>query len=412
MSVKRPVVWFVVSALSLTFSPSSLRAQGAEAPPEEPAQDQPAEDTPEADGPGEDATAESGEAGQGGTEKKEKRFDFLILPDVAVSPEEGARLGIYSFVIFERLTAETAPIPTALAINAWYTTKRLFNSYIDFQGATADAGYLFRVRPTFRYRPTSYFGTGPDVADDDQEGYVLWNGRLDAFGRRALTEARNLYVGMRYQFSVERLTLEEGGALDTARPTGFEGGRRSGIAPEIYWDNRDSPLTPREGSYLNVALFGFHRFLGSEFDYGRLLVDGRGYRRLYKDHSVAGRFLYETAFGEVPFYELPLMGGVIENRWAESTRNRGILGQRFRDRHLLNLQAEYRSPAIWRLRGVVFANVGTVAPSLGELDVPDGLQFGAGAGLRVRITQKQWVRIDLAFSNSGMGFYLDVNDAY
>ena len=92
---------------------------------------------------------------------------------------------------------------------------------------------------------------------------------------------------------------------------------------------------------------------------------------------------------------------------------RGYYDGRYRDRHLLAFQAEYRLP-VWGKFGLVgFAGLGRVAPTLGGLDF-SGLKYSAGFGLRFKIAPREGanLRIDWAFGQGTSGVYFTAGEAF
>jgi outer membrane protein assembly factor BamA len=96
---------------------------------------------------------------------------------------------------------------------------------------------------------------------------------------------------------------------------------------------------------------------------------------------------------EVPFYLQPTLGG---SAWL-----RGFANDRFRDRHVLAMQAEYGWD-IWPfLNAVLFYEMGQVAPEWADL-FTQGFERDYGFGFRFGSARTVAVRTDIAFG-SGEG---------
>ena len=110
--------------------------------------------------------------------------------------------------------------------------------------------------------------------------------------------------------------------------------------------------------------------------------------------------------GEVPFYDLALMGG-------ENTM-RGYYQGALRDRVLLDTQVEYRMP-IWSIFGIVgWVGTGRVAHSYEDLAI-DGFWLSYGVGLRLMVDSEHQtnLRFDWGFGQSGIkGFYINFAEAF
>lgn len=100
----------------------------------------------------------------------------------------------------------------------------------------------------------------------------------------------------------------------------------------------------------------------------------------------------------VPFYLQPTLGG--------SNSLRGFREFRFRDAHLLLLQAEYRWEIFSALDGAIFYDAGKVASRREDLDVHD-LEQDWGFGFRFGTNRGVFLRIDSAFgSGEGARYYV------
>ena len=91
----------------------------------------------------------------------------------------------------------------------------------------------------------------------------------------------------------------------------------------------------------------------------------------------------------MPFFMLPALGG--------GSSLRGFSSWRFRDRHSLLLQGEWRIIANRFLDMAVFYDAGKVAASRGELDF-DGLKSDYGLGFRFHGPLATPLRIEFAKS--------------
>jgi len=113
---------------------------------------------------------------------------------------------------------------------------------------------------------------------------------------------------------------------------------------------------------------------------------------------------------EVPFYLQNTLGGrsairsVNEHRFGSDGTDatlRGFRSLRFRDRHLLLMQAEYRMPIWGPIEGTVFSDAGKVAPLRSDLDFTN-LRRDFGFSVSAMQSWSTVARVDVAFG-SGEG---------
>jgi len=110
---------------------------------------------------------------------------------------------------------------------------------------------------------------------------------------------------------------------------------------------------------------------------------------------------------EQPFDLMPQLGGDVLLR--------GYFAGRYRDRQLLALQGEYRTPVWWRLGLVGFAGIGQVADNWGALGLGH-FHPSAGVGARFQLSRTEGLNIRAdygwGFDAGTTGFYLSVGEAF
>jgi hypothetical protein len=120
--------------------------------------------------------------------------------------------------------------------------------------------------------------------------------------------------------------------------------------------------------------------------------------------TVAVGFQVDTTLGDLPFYDLPSLGG--------ASTLRGYIANRFTDNSAWHGVAEYRfwviprgfrlthTIRVERVGLAVFGELGTVAPSLGDLATAR-VHASYGVGLRISLERLALFRVDLGFSDEG-----------
>jgi hypothetical protein len=120
--------------------------------------------------------------------------------------------------------------------------------------------------------------------------------------------------------------------------------------------------------------------------------------------TVALGFHVDTTVGDLPFYDLPSLGG--------ASTLRGYIANRFTDDSAWHAVAEYRFwviPRGFRLTRAIrvervglalFGELGTVAPSLDDLPQAR-IHASYGVGLRISLERVATFRADLGFSDEG-----------
>ena len=186
-----------------------------------------------------------------------------------------------------------------------------------------------------------------------------------------------------------------------------DGARHAYTELELRWDSRrpagvwDPPVLHGAGGFAGVYAGPVTRLDGGP-DFWRYGVDAQYFLRI----GVGPRVLAARAHvegvtgtrGEVPFFDLPQLGG--------STLLRGYPAERFRDRLAAVGSLDYQWDLSQRLSASVFADVGRVYGARDELALED-LRVGYGVGVEAHTRHSFWMRGSIASSIDG-GVYLNL----
>ncbi len=211
---------------------------------------------------------------------------------------------------------------------------------------------------------------------------------------------------MGYEFEHSELEeVEVDGLLDREDIPGVDGGIVSGVSLLASWDTRDNIFSASGGSFhqLSVGLYG--GAIGSDYDFGRYILDLRRYFNVFPNHVLAVQSYLGLETGDPPFRHLFLFGG--------QDLMRGYYEGRYRDKNMIAVQAEYRIvPVWWRLGAVAFAGFGDVADELGSFDLGD-FKYSIGGGIRFLLNraEKIAVRLDFGLGDGTSGFYITLGEA-
>jgi Omp85 superfamily domain len=227
------------------------------------------------------------------------------------------------------------------------------------------------------------------------------------------------YVSATLEVRPTRKVFMLGGALEYSQ---WKQGSGSGTAPsveEVYTpaslpglgaspiylhsqgtvalDWRTSPGYSRRGGFYGVTV---HDFAERDDIYSFRQVDYEVIQHIpiLRDAwvlSLHGRVetTYTDENEQIPFFMLPALGG--------GSSLRGFASWRFRDRHSMLLQAEWRVLANRFLDVALFYDTGKVTARRADLDL-DGLKDDYGLGFRFHGPAATPLRVELAKSNEGL----------
>ena len=333
------------------------------------------------------------------TTRTERSANWLILPFASYSPTTKLAGGlVVGYYRPEREGKRASSLQSTITVTQrrqiivgitpeLYLNENQWRIFADLKG---------------RHFPDSFYGIGGGTPEDAEEKYTARNLLADLTIQRRINP--DLRIGPR--------VFLRGGTVDPDSSTGLlgrdvvagaNGGFVAGLGGTVFWDARDSRYYPTKGTYAETAFTVHSAALGSDFTFGKLEVDLRGYNALGPG-VLAGQVYTETVMGTAPFDLLPLLGG--------SERLRGYREGRFRDNVYWTAQTEYRFPLFWRLKGAAFTSVGEVAPRIGG-ELFQNVEAAIGLGGRLKFTEDGvHGRLDVAYSRTGIELYVSLGEAF
>ncbi len=338
-------------------------------------------------------------------EQERKLSGFVFLPVLYYTPETKLAVGAAVQYYFRPADAEADSRPSTIMPVFIYTARKQIVAGVFTELYWRQEEYRSEGYAGFSKFPDKFWGIGNDTPDENEEDYTPQFADLRVDLQKRVYSA--LRLGLGYQFQHSRLKkVEEGGLLDSGEITGSDGGSVSGAAALASWDTRDNVFFPSSGSYHQLRLSGFGSVLGSDFDFGRYILDLRFYARAFSYHVLALQGYFGLESGDPPFQNLQLLGG--ENLM------RGYWSGRYRDRDMIVLQAEYRIvPVLWRFGLAAFAGVGDVAHELDGFEIAN-FKYTVGGGIRYLLSREEKItlRMDFGVGAGTSGFYLTFGEAF
>lgn len=249
-----------------------------------------------------------------------------------------------------------------------------------------------------------YFGIGQDSKLEDREKYFTSFPRVKLEVHRLFW--KKYFAGLTYVYNRQNFkSVEPGGLLDRDVDVGSGGGTTSTIGLILQMDTRDRVNDPSKGWLNEVRYMHSSQTLGSSFDYNHFKVSIQKYTQVKEEVHLALSLKFNTASGDVPFFDMNNYGGAFVGR--------GYADRRFRDKNSMTAQAEVRFPIYKRFNGVIFASTGTVASTFPKV-FSNRHHPAGGVGLRyfVNMKDRQMLRLDMGYSKEGVGMYFTANNAF
>ncbi|MDO9552550.1 BamA/TamA family outer membrane protein [Rhodonellum sp.] len=346
----------------------------------------------------------------------EKLFDFAdntinlisgekwsFIPAVVYSPETSLGFGARAIRVFRHKNiADSLLRPSTLPITFLYTfnNQTFLTTELDLW-ANKNREHM-NVRLELSNYPFKFYGIGNELDASNEEFYST---RFFYFHVDYEWQiSKGLYIGPRYEFRTDNIYKKKpDGILDSDQVAGSDGQRISGLGLVLNQDTRDNIFQPHKGWYNQYSWMTFQPFLGSNFTFNQYRLDFRRYLNLHKKQVLALQSWWSFTAGNPPFQHVSLIGG--------SQLMRGYFEGRYRDKHAMVHQAEYRVPIFRNFGMVFFGSAGQVAHQVNSFGW-DRFRYGGGLGFRYRLNQEGLnIRMDIAFGDQ-KAFYFGLNEVF
>ena len=331
---------------------------------------------------------------------------FINYPTIAYAPETSWEIGASSLYVYSakrNLNNRLSEIKSF----AFFTLEKQYGFWLDHSIYTDNNKWFFYGRARYQNFPMFYYGIGRDNSPNAQS---VINGNYMLFRERVLRETSpSLYFGVELDFQgLNNIEYINTTPNFTKPEVGEMGSNNLGLGLGLLYDNIHNAMNPRDGIYSELAFISYSTLVGSDFDFTYYITDNRLYLPVKKNTVLATQIYGQFTSGTTPFNMLSLMGG-------ESLMRGYYLG-RYRDKHLIAGQMEYRIlPFSFskRIGASVFLAAGQVFGDDHAFEFNKFLPSG-GAGLRFLIFPDKdiYTRLDLAFTEEGRGLYFFIGEAF
>lgn len=264
--------------------------------------------------------------------------------------------------------------------------------------------------------PADFYGVGnaSNIPKDSADPYMAQGISGDLTVERQWLHG--LFAGPQALFNYENIDSGSKTILLNDSITGNRGGLVSGLGAVMTYDRRDGVYWARRGTFLRAKAAWYRSHWGSEFDYDAYSLEARQFLPLFSTAALGLSATLQLKNGDVPFRELSTPNG--------DKTMRGMVRGKYRDRHLLVLQAEYKSylpnlkwlQASWvrqRLGWAVFAEAGQVAHHVEDFAWEE-FRPGFGFGVRYALNRSQRlnIRIDVGFVDGSIAPAINIKEAF
>jgi hypothetical protein len=344
---------------------------------------------------------------QGQTEAAAKSFGgkLFILPIPIANPTIGTGLGAVSMYLFQ--AGKNAP-PSSLYLGGFWADSESWGGGLGTQTYFSDDKYRMVGFLGYFDVNVDFYGIGNRAGDTLVPAPI--NHKGPTFVPRFLFRvADSVYVGPRYRSMEIETTVDKQGL-----PPGHPGLllpersriKSAGLGIVLDYDTKDNKFNPRSGFFLDVNSNFADETFGSDQNYRQFEIGYNLYTEIGKEQVLAWRVTGCSNGGDLPFYELCMLGSVFDSF-------RGYVAGQYRDEIAVTTQLEYRRRIYKKLGMVAFGGIGQVAPELGELN-RDNILGSIGVGIRFMASEEARVNLslDYAVGRDSDALYFRIGEAF
>lgn len=317
-------------------------------------------------------------------------FEYGVMPVWRIKPEDEHRSEFYR--------------PTTVTTAVLFSTTGMFEVDADIDWRPADE-WVVMLKNQYLFLPDQFYGVGNQSADAVPVEFDAYRYQLS--GQIMKCWQKRWFAGVELNGGYTC----HGFAADDSIPStvvGYDGGWANALGPVMVFDNRDNTTFPTKGQFVRLSCVGAGNITGSQYQYALATFDGRFFTSPFAPNNgtLAAQVFVSASTGDVPFYQLPQLGG-----------RRALRGiphpYKYTDRYVWYTQAEYRRMIWWRLGGVVYGGMGSSFHDASKA-VSD-TRFTGGIGLRVQALPGENLnfRIDYGFASGGdQALYFTIREAF
>jgi hypothetical protein len=338
-------------------------------------------------------------------QKMERLFKIIPAPIITYSSEAGNTFGLAKFNVFRLSKKDSISRPSKLSEVVSFSTKGRVNVSISNDLIFHQDRYIILSYFNYKKTPEYILGIGNDVSIDNVEQVTI---NRTKFSTTALARVkRYYYAGFSLDFSdYFGIQADSASFLIRDNVSGLQGGTDIGVGISAALDSRDNRYNASNGAFFLTTVMFYPKFLGSRYEFMNVYIDGRKYFNPWRKHIIAVQVTTQYSSGDVPFYDLALMGG--------EDKMRGYYKGALRDKVLVDAQVEYRMP-VWSIFGITtWIATGRVTDQYKNFSL-NGLWLSFGGGVRIRVDSKNNtnLRLDMGFGPNGVsGFYFNFAEAF
>ena len=341
-----------------------------------------------------------------------KHAKAVLAPIVSFEPSTNWGFGIGAKFLFKPKNAGPETRTSNIPLSVQYTLRNQFIANSEYTIFFPDESYLLKGVLAFSKFPLPFFGIGSGTKSEDQVDISFNQFIFEPLLLKKVVP--NFFIGGGWRLNTFRQVelLEESELFpEEIDIQDSLGSISSGLEFAITIDSRDNVLNASKGVFAEFTHGVYNEAFGSSSQFMLTSLDFRKYFTVSENRPndvIAFEIFTRFSWNDTPVLELSSLGG--------PELLRGYQEGRFRDRHAVFGQVEYRWQALERIGLVFFGGIGEVFDEVSEIELGDA-KYSLGTGLRLKIVKSENlnIRIDFALGlgrETDQNFYLGIAEAF
>ncbi len=339
-------------------------------------------------------------------EKTKKRLKINFFPVVYYTPETSLAFGAVALFAFNFKSDSIGAKSSTINPSTAYTLNNQILLFIPFNLLIKNDTYrIIGELGAYKYSYL-YYGIGNNIPinKSTEEPFLVSFPRVRLSAYKKVI--KNTFVGLRYNFDYfTNLIYDAGGVLKNKQITGTQGGVNSGLGIAAIYDSRDNIYYSRKGLFIDFSSVFDRLYFGSNYVMSKTTLNASYFLSPGKKSVLGFNAYVQGNDGEIPFYQLGLLGG--------NKRMRGLFEGRYRDNKVVQTQVEWRQEIFNNLGIAGFFGLGWAAKEYNEIAIRN-TRTAYGAGVRYKLNKKEHIniRLDFGFSQTGFLTYFTIGEAF
>jgi hypothetical protein len=327
-----------------------------------------------------------------------------IVPVYFYTPETQSGFGVSGVHLFSCEGSCDPTRPSSLRLTAVGTTtgQRVFSVAPEIYFNKGE--YIFRSALTFLTFKDRFYGLGEQTVEGVYETFGSQDTILTTSLLRRISP--KIYAGLVEHFRQTKiLSVSDNGLPVQGDIPGSQDANVSSLGVTVIRDTRNNIFEPSEGSLCSFTSSRYDKIFGSDYEFMKSTIDLRKYFPCFTTHVLAIEGLAQWVNGDVPFQDMPYVGG--------QNVMRGYYMGRFRDNDMMFARWQYRMPLYWRFHLAFFEGFAALADRFSDFRA-DEIKEAHGFGIRYMVDpdNKINIRLDFGFTPDSAKTYLTFLEAF